>query len=289
MRANVLPKQRGAPFGTKHGSTIAPAIAMEPITGVFRSPQSASETAAALHRAGFSRSHVNVLLPGSSERPIYAVEPPGAAGAAFGGVFGGALGLVTGYGLGAAVTSLIPGVGPVVAVGIAAGALLGAGGAVGGAIAGSAQDRHFTHELPAGEIFFYEDALREGRSVVIVFVDDEREAERARYVMSRGRAESLDAARESWWIGLRDAEREHYRDFESDHAVYRAGFEAALQPDVRSKSAAQARDCLVERFPDLASTEPFRRGFERGQAYWSQRCPEASAKGSSARSTTIRE
>jgi hypothetical protein len=193
--------------------------------------------------------------------------------------------MVTGYGLGVGVTALIPGVGPVVAVGIAAAALLGAGGAVGGAIAGSAKDHRNTQGLPADEVFFYEDALRQGKSVVIVFAVDAQEAERARYVMSNSRAESLDAAREAWWIGLRDAERQHYHafgeNFEEDQDAYRTGFEAALQPDLRWKSSVQAMDVLAERFPDLWKTVAFRHGFERGQNYWSRRHPEASASGSS--------
>jgi hypothetical protein len=171
-------------------------------------------------------------------------------------------------------------------VGIAAGALLGAGGAVSGAIAGASRDHRNTEGFPADEVFFYEDALRQGRSVLVAFAVDQQEAERARYVMSRGRAESLDAAREAWWIGLRDAERGHYqalgRNFEKDQATYRTGFEAALQPDLRWRSSVQAMDYVAERFPHLWNTEPFRRGFERGQVYWSKRHPESSAMGSSA-------
>ena len=180
-----------------------------------------------------------------------------------------------------------------IAVGIGAAALLGAGGAVSGAIAGASRDHRNTQGLPADEVFFYEDALRQGRSVVIVFAADSKEAERARYVMSNGRAESLDAAREAWWIGLRDAEREEYQalgeDFEADQDAYRAGFEAALQPDLRWKSSVQAMDLLAERFPDTWNTGPFRRGFERGQNYWSRRHPESSATGVAGRSTTISE
>jgi hypothetical protein len=264
---------------------------MEPITGVFRSAKTATETAAALHRVGFPHSRINLLLPGTPEKQIHDVptsemEQPGAVGAAFGGVLGGALGMVAGYGLGVGVTALIPGVGPVIAVGIAAAALLGAGGAVGGAIAGAAKDHRNTQGLPADELFFYEDALRQGKSVVIVFAADAQEEERARYVMSNGRAESLDAAREAWWIGLRDAEREHYQalgeNFEADQEAYRTGFEAALHPDLRWKSAVQAMDLLAERYPDLWENQAFRHGFERGQAYWSKRNPEAATSGSTA-------
>src|SRR5687767_9094350 len=178
---------------------------MEPVTGVFRSRETAGECAAALTRAGFSRDHINLLLPGASEAEVHSMptsdmEQPGAVGGAFGGVIGGTLGMVTGFELGVAATALIPGVGPIVAVGIAAAALLGAGGAIGGAVIGSSGDRSNTQGLPADEVFFYEDALRQGKSVLIVLVADPDEAERARFVLARAGAESLDAAREAWWI-----------------------------------------------------------------------------------------
>jgi hypothetical protein len=259
---------------------------MEPITGVFRSSRAASETAASLQQCGIPQDRINLMLPGASEQDVHDVptsdmEQPGAVGAAFGGVLGGTLGMVTGYGLGVGFTALIPGVGPVVAVGIAAAALLGATGAVGGAIAGASRDRENTEGLPADEVFFYEDALRQGRSVVIAIADNEEQAERGREVLARAGAESLDAAREAWWIGLRDAEREHYlalgRNFEADQAAYRTGFEAALHPDVRWKSSVQAMDFLAAKYPDLWNTDAFRTGFERGQAYWSKRHPEGAA------------
>jgi hypothetical protein len=209
------------------------------------------------------------------------MEQPGAVGGAFGGVLGGALGMVAGFELGVGVTALLPGVGPVVGVGIAAAALLGAGGAIGGAILGSSGDQQHTQGLPADELFFYEDALRQGRSLVIVMTADGDEAERARKVLAENSAESLDAARDAWWVGLRDAEEQHYsalgRNFEHDQKVYRAGFEAALQRDLRGKTSVQAMDYLAERYPLIWNTEPFRRGFERGQIYWANAQSEETA------------
>ena len=60
--------------------------------------------------------------------------------------------------------------------------------------------------IPEDEIFVYEDALRKGRSVVIALTDDSRSTAEIREILSRNRAESIDAAREQWWIGLRSAE-----------------------------------------------------------------------------------
>jgi hypothetical protein len=252
-------------------------VTMGPVTGVFRTGEQARAAVAALDQSGFSRDRINLLSPGQAAGEVRSVptsdmEQPGAVGAAFGGVLGGALGMVAGFELGIGVTALIPGVGPVVGVGIAAAALLGAGGAVGGALLGSAGDVENTQGLPADEIFFYEDALRQGRSLVIVMSADGDEAERARKVLAKSGAESLDGAREAWWLGLRDAEQEHYmalgRNFEHDQKVYRAGFEAALQRDLRGKTTVQAMDYLAERYPLIWNAEPFRRGFERGQLYW---------------------
>jgi hypothetical protein len=154
-------------------------------------------------------------------------------GKAVGGVLGGALGMAAGMELGvAAATILIPGVGPVLAVGIAAAAILGVGGVVGGAAVGAALEKDSTVGLPADELFVYKNALKQGRSVIFVEAGDDDEAAKADAVLANAGAESIDAAREEWWVGLRSAEKEHYRalggNFENAELDYRRGFEAAL-------------------------------------------------------------
>ena len=141
---------------------------MKTVAGVFRQYQSARDAAAALLRAGFPSTQVTLLCPHSSEAEIHSVpvsetEQPG-MGEAMGGVLGGALGLAGGFELGIAATALIPGVGPVLAIGVAGAALLGAGGAAAGAVLGKTAEESTTEGLPADELFFYEDALRQGRS-----------------------------------------------------------------------------------------------------------------------------
>jgi hypothetical protein len=169
----------------------------------------------------------------------------------------------------------VPGVGPVLAIGIAGAAVLGLGGALGGAVLGSAAEDKSTEGVPADEIFFYEDALRQGRSVVIVMANGKGEAARASDLLAECGAESLDAAREAWWIGLRDAEKEHYHafghNFERDAVQYRAGFEAALRRAVRGKSFDEAEGYLKSEYPDIWQAPAFRHGFERGQAYQKSR------------------
>jgi len=251
---------------------------METAAGVFRFYQTARNAADALGRAGFSEKQVNLLSPASSEREIHTIptsgtEQPGGGGA-IGGMLGGALGVAGGLELGMAAAVLIPGVGPVLAFGLAGAALLGGGGAVGGAALGNAADDRSNEGVPSDEIFFYEDALRQGRSVVLVLAADHSEQQRAHKVLADAGAESLDAARKDWWLGLRDAEQEHYRalghNFELDEDVYRAAFTAALRRECRGKSIDQDTDCLKWWYPDVWDSEPFQQGYERGRKYWQQ-------------------
>lgn len=249
---------------------------MKTVAGVFRFHEKARDAAVALRRGGFSQNQVNLLSPVSSEEEIHSVpttdtEQPGLGGA-FGGVLGGALGVAGGLELGMAATALIPGVGPVLALGLAGAALLGAGGAVAGATLGQAAEDKSTEGVPSDEVFFYEDALRQGRSVVLVLAGDDPEEQRALKLLGEAGAESLDAARKDWWLGIRAAEEEHYRalghNFESDEDVYRAGFESALRRECRAKSMDEEADCLKWWYPKAWDTEPFRQGYARGRNYF---------------------
>ncbi len=58
--------------------------------------------------------------------------------------------------------------GPSPLSGLLGAAILGAAGATVGATAGDKMEKSATQGLPEDEIFVYEDALRQGRSVVIV-------------------------------------------------------------------------------------------------------------------------
>src|SRR5436853_2061071 len=178
---------------------------MTTVAGVFRSRERAQRAASDLRQAGVR--NINVLAPGAVSQadavPTMETEQPG-MGKAVGGVVGGALGIAGGLEIGtAAATLVVPGVGPVLAAGVAAAALLGAGGAVGGTVVGGTLEEESTTGLPADELFVYKDALRQGRSVLFVQARDHNEAARARQTLEKAAAESVDAAREEWWIGLR--------------------------------------------------------------------------------------
>jgi hypothetical protein len=248
---------------------------MKSAAGVFRSSSDALRAVDRLNAIGIPYDRINLLAPYDSLREIERVptteaERRGvgtAVGALVGGVTGAALGPI-----GAAFLSVtLPGIGSVAAAGMYAAALLGAGGAIAGAAAGGALEEATSQGLPRDELYVYEDALRQGRSVVIALADGEEQVEAARQVLAESGAESIDAARKHWWLGIRDVEAAHYdapgRDFGPDEETYRRGFEAALSRDLRGLSYEAARIELRRRYPDLWETEPFERGYRRGVDY----------------------
>src|SRR4051812_10118378 len=177
---------------------------MSTVAGIFNSRADAERAVERLRSAGVAEDGISLLTPGTSqaeldEVPTTETEQPG-MGKALGGTVGGALGVAGGLHLGATVASLfVPGVGPILAAGLVGAALLGAGGAATGAAVGGALEDSMARGLPHDELFVYEDALRRGRSVIIVVAEDEPQAETARGIISQSGAESVDAAREEWW------------------------------------------------------------------------------------------
>lgn len=253
---------------------------MQTIVGIFNSFADAKRAAAILRSFDIPEANISVLAPHTPEAEIEAQVPSSdteqsGMGSAMGGAVGAALGVAGGLEAGVAAASiLIPGVGPVIALGLIGAAIFGAGGAAAGAFAGSAMEKGIADGVPRDELYVYEDALRRGRSVVLAFADNTETAESARSALVRAGAESVDAAREEWWIGLRDAEREHYTsqggNFNLDEAKYRLGFESALHPDCRGKSCEDVSARLKERHGVDADAPQFRQGYDRGQHYLSQ-------------------
>jgi hypothetical protein len=249
---------------------------MQPAVGIFLSQNEAERAVAQLRATGIPDDRISLLTPATSPptldaTPTMESEQPG-MGTALGAVTGGAAGLSAGA-LGAAVASaLIPGIGPIIAVGFAATVLAGLVGAAGGGALGNALEDALTTGLPRDELFVYEDALRKGRTVVLALAEDDAQAQAIRGVWAQAGAESIDAAREQWWVGLRDAEEAVYQApaglFAQVEQRYRNGFEAALALPVRGKSYAEAADYLRVHYPTLYLEEPFRQGYERGQAYY---------------------
>src|ERR1700680_5020154 len=213
---------------------------METISGVFETRTAAERAMQAASTAGIPADRITLLTPGSvdhldkevSSVPTDATEQPG-MGKAIGALLGGGVG-ITG---GSLLIALIPGVGPITAIGLLGAAIAGAAGATVGAAVGDKVEKSTIEGLPEDEIFVYEDALRKGHSVVIALADDEDSAKRLREIMKREGAESVDAAREQWWVGLGSAEGGHYsqagKKVAGDEKFYRLGFEAALHAKTR--------------------------------------------------------
>ena len=250
---------------------------MKTVAGIFNSGADAERAVENLAAAGVAAEHVSFLAPDSTQEEIDAAVPtteteqPG-MGKARGTAVGGALGVAGGLHLGAAAASLlVPGVGPILAAGLVGAALLGAGGAATGMAAGGALEDNVAPGLPHDELFVYEDALRHGHTVLIVTAEDDTVADSVRTILSQSGAESVDAARGNWWVGLRDAEEEEYAeqggDFLSDEQTYRRGFEAALHPRARGLSYDEDAERLRECYGGACEEGAFRRGYERGQVY----------------------
>jgi hypothetical protein len=262
---------------------------MESVTGVFNTRTDAEQAYEQLKRAGIPADKVTVLTPGSQDhmnKEIQAVrtdstEQPG-MGNAMGALLGGGVG-ITG---GSVLMALIPGVGPITALGLLGAAVLGAAGATLGAAAGGKIEQASYEGLPEDEIFLYEDALRKGRSVVIALTDDEPSASSVRDVLKQAGAESVDAAREQWWTGLRSSEQDRYtkssgRSFSEDEEFFRLGFQAAMHARTRCMEFDQvsaALDAALEdvqaRYPGQDVEEPFTRGYRRGREHYQQLCDE---------------
>lgn len=262
---------------------------MKAVTGVFRSQADAEHALAEIGSTGLPQDRITLLTPkssntGEASAPVVAAEQPG-MGKAVGAVLGAAAGISGGPLI---VAALIPGVGPITAIGLLGGAVLAAAGASIGAIAGGKFENAMTDGLPEDELFVYEDALRKGRSVLIALADDDAAASGLRELLIAEGAETVDAAREQWWIGLRDAEQEHYssfsRNLSNDEKFYRLGFESALHARTRCKEydqvlgemTAQIEE-LEHQYPDAEVAKAFQRGYERGRDYYQQLCNESRA------------
>ncbi|MFZ0807175.1 MAG: hypothetical protein WAN03_13360, partial [Candidatus Sulfotelmatobacter sp.] len=254
----------------------------------FTNRATAEHAMSEAYQMGVPVDKITLLTPGTDAQiekeaesiPTDATEQPG-MGKAIGALLGGGVG-ITG---GSLLIALVPGLGPISALGLLGAAILGSAGAVvGGTIGGKAEEA-VTEGLPEDEIFVYEDALRKGRSVVIALAQNDETASSIRELLKTEGAESVDSAREQWWIGLRSAEQNHYeksgRKFSEDEKFYRLGFEAALHARTRCMEFDQvsaemdaALEDVQRQHPGEQVEEPFTRGYQRGREHYQQLCDE---------------
>jgi hypothetical protein len=235
---------------------------------------------AEIRSIGLAADQITLLTPEKQETELQSVPADAAEQPGMGKAIGAVLGASAGLSGGALVMAAIPGVGLITAIGLLGSAVLGAAGAGIGAAAGGRLEDSMTEGLP-------EDALRKGRSIVMALAD-EAKAPLLRELLKAEGAEAVDAAREQWWIGLRDAEHEHYstlgRNFTEDEKFYRLGFESALHARTRCKEYDQVMgemdaeiEDLERQHPGVDVAEPFTRGYERGRDYYQQLCSESRA------------
>jgi hypothetical protein len=242
---------------------------MQAVVGVVRTHPEALQLVEAVRALGIPDRHISVLAPHAPEGAVQSLPKTDAEQPGIGGTIGGVVGGAAGTAGGLSVASLaLPGVGPIVAAGAIA---LGMLGAVAGTAVGRRLDDTLSKGLPTDEVYVYRDALRRGRSVVVVTVESDDGAERVRQRFDELGAESVDAAREDWWIGLRDAEEAYYAreggDFRKDEALFRRGFDAAVRLPRPPPSFDEARATLREIHGAAVDEGPFRSGYERGRVW----------------------
>lgn len=262
---------------------------MEAITGVFNQRADAEQALIAVQKSGIAADKITLLTPGSVDQvnkevqsiPSDSTEQPG-MGNAVGALLGGGVG-ITG---GALLAALIPGVGPITALGLLGAGIMGAAGAAVGSVVGGRAEQASFEGIPEDEIFIYEDALRKGRSVVVAMADDEASASKIRDTMQERGAESVDAAREQWWTGLRSGEEARYSTtggaFANDERFFRLGFEAAMHAKTRCMEfdqVASAMNAALEdvkrQYPGANVEEPFIRGYQRGREHYQEICDDS--------------
>jgi len=170
---------------------------MHGTVGIFGSIEDARRGAQAAF-AAVPSARLRILTPNAAPDEIDSVPSDDAEQPGMGATVGG----VVGTAVGAAIASLVtPPVGVASVAGIAGGALLGLGG---GALAGDALEEALSAGVTRDELVLYQEALKQGRSLVVAVVDEATQADTARDAMRAAGAESVDAAREDWSVGLKD-------------------------------------------------------------------------------------
>jgi len=246
---------------------------MKAIVGILNTLDHARLVLEKLRAAGITDDFINLLTPGE-ETELASVattenEQPG-TGLAIGGANGGVVGAADALINGSAAEALVPGVGVVRAVGPAAGAIMNTVGKVGAA--GESLQEFIVPGIPIDQLFLYEDALRRDRTIVIAFVPDPTAEENARDVFRYADAESIDTAREKWWLGVGNDARSVYSEDpeepEGEKVNYRRGFETALHPAIGRRPYAEAVKSLRAMYPKEYADESFRLGYRKGYIHY---------------------
>ena len=183
---------------------------MRATCGIFKSRPDAERAAWKLGSTALHWDRIALLVAGDIGKQVQrghrsAAEQSGVC-KALGAVTGSAVGIAGGFELGAVASAAAPGIGPVTSVSFWGAIILGLAGAAAGVAAGCALDTALTDGRPEAESFVLDDALQNGLSIVLAFTDDGDTTEFVRHVLAAEGAEgaeSVDKARQDWWISQR--------------------------------------------------------------------------------------
>jgi len=246
---------------------------MRPLIGIFPSSSAVEQALGKLRAVGLSDDQLLLLTPrviaDLRPGPLPESHPHGACGLMAGHVVGGCIGFALGVLVGAVAILTITGIGPIVAIGTLA--LGGVLGALIGAMAGFVLQQTFRPTLSCEDLLVFQDARRRGHEILIVEPSDEVKAETVQQVFREAGADNTDEAWDQWWTRLRESQAAApgrlHDGFSATDIAYLRGFEAALDVRVQGCSADQAATILYERDLTIYTEQPFRRGYEVGQAY----------------------
>lgn len=177
---------------------------MTNIIGLFNSRWEAESAVQQLVNSGINCDSISIVSRYENEDKRDLKSEDDTSGAAKGAGIGAALGGVGGLVAGLAGLA-IPGIGPVFAAGPIAAALGGAlGGAGFGAAAGGLIGALTDMGVPEQEAIHYEDAVRQGRTLLIVRADDAAGAERVVRTLENCGAIDIDEEADLDWRGVHE-------------------------------------------------------------------------------------
>ena len=225
---------------------------MANIIGLFDDRREAESAVQQLVNSGVGRDDISIVSRDDNEGTRDLKSDDDTSGAAKGAGIGAALGGVGGLLAGLAGLA-IPGIGPILAAGPIAAALGGAlGGAGLGAAAGGLIGALTDIGVPEHEARHYEEAVRQGSTLLTVRADDDADAERVATIMENCGAIDIegDAARE------RTERRGVFAD-DPDSSVADMREREALSTDERDESGLRrvARPADLNRDIDFQSSD----------------------------------
>lgn len=247
---------------------------MEVVTGIFHFPADATRTSERLREIGIPQGQARVVTPETSGQglegaiPVEETEGPG-VGTVLGGLVGGVLAML--------LSPFFVSGGPYAAIGrTGVTVIVVLGAVILGIVLGRTIEKAATRGIPRDDLFLFEEALRRGRSILVATTEAPTQAATIRRELKAAGAEPVDAFGADWWKGLREVEKAHYeavtgKSFAEAEPAYRRGYEVALHRNFRGRAYAEVAQELHKRNGDEVRADDFRRGYERGHAYYASR------------------